>query len=60
LAVQYTDDGAGMGPTVKYGNGLRNTENRIKGIGGQITFDPMPTKGSKILLIMPIEYDSHD
>ncbi|WP_168208810.1 tetratricopeptide repeat protein [Chitinophaga sp. XS-30] len=50
--IHYTDDGIGLPPQFKYGNGLRNTENRIKKIGGQFTFEH-PAKGLKIHISFP-------
>lgn len=53
VQMLYTDDGIGISPQVKYGNGLQNTENRIKRIGGQYTFEH-PAKGLKIRISFPI------
>jgi tetratricopeptide (TPR) repeat protein len=50
--IHYTDDGIGLPPQFKYGNGLLNTENRIKKIGGRYTFEH-PTKGLKIHISFP-------
>jgi tetratricopeptide (TPR) repeat protein len=52
IYIRYTDDGVGFSPQVKYGNGLRNTGNRIKKIGGQFTFEH-PAKGLKIYISFP-------
>lgn len=54
LKIQYMDDGIGFPPTFQYGNGLTNTGNRIKNIGGQIIFDKIATKGLKIQIHLPI------
>jgi len=54
LKIQYTDDGIGLPSTFQYGNGLTNTGNRIKSIGGQIIFDKNTTKGLKIQVHLPI------
>jgi signal transduction histidine kinase/Flp pilus assembly protein TadD len=54
VAIQYTDDGIGLKPTFQYGNGLTNTENRIKSINGQVIFDKAGTKGLKIRISFPI------
>ncbi len=51
--ILYTDDGIGLSPQVKFGNGLQNTENRIKRIGGQYTFEH-PAKGLKFHISFPI------
>lgn len=52
IQIHYNDDGVGLTPAFKYGNGLTNTETRIKGIGGRITFGPT-TKGLKIHISFP-------
>ncbi|MDA3613773.1 ATP-binding protein [Polluticaenibacter yanchengensis] len=54
VKIQYIDDGCGLAPGQKYGNGLNNTVSRINSIGGQITFDSSFSQGLKILLIIPI------
>jgi len=54
LTIHYTDDGIGLPSPVHYGNGLTNTENRIKGIGGRIIFEKTTTKGLKIQVCCPI------
>lgn len=53
----YTDNGIGISSQVKYGNGLRNTENRIKKIGGEYNFEH-PEKGTGIHISFPIAYSS--
>ncbi|SEM40888.1 TPR repeat-containing protein [Chitinophaga rupis] len=57
LHIHYTDDGIGLPPQFKYGNGLRNTENRIKRIGGQYKFEH-PDKGLKMHISFPIAQPS--
>lgn len=54
LNIQYTDDGKGLPPGFHYNNGLRNTETRISGVGGSISFDTTTPKGLKIQLYIPI------
>lgn len=54
LKIQYTDDGIGLPPAFRYGNGLTNTENRITNIGGQIIFEKQRTNGLKIEIYLPI------
>ena len=52
IQIQYSDDGVGLPPDFHNGNGLTNTENRIKKIGGSITFGET-TKGVKICISIP-------
>ncbi|WP_223708817.1 tetratricopeptide repeat-containing sensor histidine kinase [Niabella beijingensis] len=54
LTIDYTDDGIGLSPDFRYGNGLRNTETRIMNIGGTIIFNAKTSKGMKIQLTIPI------
>ncbi len=57
IHIHYTDNGIGISSQVKYGNGLRNTENRIKKIGGEYNFEH-PEKGTGIHISFPIAYSS--
>lgn len=54
LAIHYIDDGIGLAKAIPFKNGLRSTENRISGIGGNISFDTAKPKGLKIQLSIPI------
>jgi signal transduction histidine kinase len=45
LNITYKDNG--QGSELKLGNGLQNTENRIRAIGGSITFESQLQKGFK-------------
>lgn len=54
LSIRYTDDGLGLPPDLRYGTGLRNTENRIKELGGRITFARNNPKGLSIDIVLPI------
>ncbi|MGJ7031075.1 tetratricopeptide repeat-containing sensor histidine kinase [Niabella hirudinis] len=54
LRIRYTDDGIGIPPGFTYGNGLKNTENRIKSIGGRLIFDTSVTQGLKLELCLPL------
>lgn len=38
ILVDYRDNGIGMAPSAHRGIGLQNTENRIRAVGGKITF----------------------
>jgi hypothetical protein len=51
--IRYKDDGIGLKENVAYGNGLRNTGNRILGIGGKVIFDNNPGKGLTIEISFP-------
>ncbi len=52
IQINYLDDGVGLPSSFQYGNGLKNTENRIKRIGGNFTFEET-TKGVKINISIP-------
>ncbi|MBC9913890.1 tetratricopeptide repeat protein [Chitinophaga varians] len=53
VQILYTDNGIGIPAQVTYGNGLKNTETRIKRIGGKYRFEH-PVKGVKIHISFPI------
>lgn len=57
VQIHYTDNGIGISPQVKHGNGLQNTGNRIKRIDGQYIFEH-PAKGLKINISFPIVQSS--
>ncbi|RFN58843.1 tetratricopeptide repeat-containing sensor histidine kinase [Marixanthomonas ophiurae] len=50
ITIDYNDNGDGC--SLKKGNGLQNTENRIKTIGGTITFDSQVNNGFKSTIIL--------
>lgn len=52
--IVYTDNGIGFPEDTVFGNGLNNTENRIIGIGGVLTFDNKLDKGIRITLCLPL------
>lgn len=54
LNIAYKDNGIGLPKTPKFNNGLRNTGNRINGIGGTITFDAKVDKGTSIQIVVPL------
>jgi signal transduction histidine kinase len=54
INIIYSDDGIGFPEEFKYGNGLQNTGNRIKGIEGTITFDKNPGNGIRITISFPV------
>jgi len=54
--ILYQDDGVGLGPDFRQGNGLTNTENRINAIGGHIIFDRHSPHGLKLIITFPIAH----
>lgn len=54
VKIDYADDGIGMPANMKFGNGLKNTENRINSIGGELTFDRQASKGWQLTIYVPI------
>lgn len=52
--MDYVDNGIGFAANTTYGNGLTNTGNRIQHMGGTITFDTQPGKGTKIHIAVPL------
>ncbi|WP_290797867.1 tetratricopeptide repeat-containing sensor histidine kinase [Flavihumibacter sp. UBA7668] len=55
LKINYTDNGVGLPARLKFGNGLRNTENRIIGLNGWLNFKNNPLNGLKIQIHLPVE-----
>jgi signal transduction histidine kinase len=51
--ISYFDNGTGIPDGTPQKNGLKNTGNRIKEIGGQITFDSHGAKGLEIQISFP-------
>lgn len=51
--IRYSDDGVGLPGDIEFGNGLRNTVNRIKSIKGEIIFDRNSEQGLSILIKFP-------
>lgn len=51
--ITYSDNGVGLKQTTTDGRGLENTENRIKSIGGDITFDSTTHEGLQIQILFP-------
>jgi signal transduction histidine kinase len=54
LVISYRDDGVGFPPVVKYGNGLKSTETRIRRIGGELIFTNESGAGASIKIVIPI------
>jgi signal transduction histidine kinase len=53
LKIRYTDDGIGFPEASKFGNGLRNTENRILELNGRISFGQHQPTGLTIEIQLP-------
>ncbi len=53
IHLHYSDDGVGLPNPIPYGNGIRNTENRIKAIRGSITFGSTGTGGLDVQIDFP-------
>jgi signal transduction histidine kinase len=51
--ISYFDNGTGIPDGTSQKNGLKNTGNRIKDIGGEITFDSHSVKGLQIQISFP-------
>ena len=55
LKIKYTDNGLGMGNAEnKKLSGIKNTENRIENIGGDINFEKNLQKGLQVNMSIPI------
>jgi len=52
--IHYSDDGKGFPSDLEYGNGLRNTVNRIKSLNGEIIFGKSE-KGASIVISFPLQ-----
>lgn len=55
LKIYYTDNGVGLPANLIFGNGLRNTENRIIRLNGWLNFENNPSSGLKIQIHLPVE-----
>jgi signal transduction histidine kinase len=53
LKIKYTDDGIGLPEASKFGNGLKNTENRIFELKGRISFEQHQPTGLTIDIHLP-------
>ena len=54
IKVYYTDNGLGMSQEQVFKNGLTNTGNRIRSIGGSITFGEGTTGGLQVQIAFPV------
>ncbi len=61
LHFTITDDGRGLdGQPPTDGYGLRNMRDRARLLGGELTITSLPTRGTAVTLIIPLEEHQHD
>lgn len=53
LLVSYRDNGIGFPAGIRNGKGLHNTENRIRALGGSLTFEQQEKPGACIQISIP-------
>ncbi len=53
--ITYKDDGTGFPPDIEFGNGLRNTVNRIKLLNGEVIFGKSDKAGASVAINFPLE-----
>jgi tetratricopeptide (TPR) repeat protein len=54
LGVYYSDNGLGIAKGLPFGNGLNSTGNRIKSLGGDISFETGSNGGLRIEIKVPL------
>lgn len=54
IALSVQDDGAGFIPRPGNGHGLPNMQARAAALGGNLTIESTPGKGTRVLLVLPI------
>jgi signal transduction histidine kinase len=54
IMIYYTDNGVGILDGTKFKNGLTNTGNRIKSVGGNVTFGSGTTGGLNVQMQLPV------
>ncbi len=54
LVVQVKDNGRGLQPSAKNGNGLHNMRDRLQSIGGTFDFTTEPGSGTTIIFRVPL------
>jgi signal transduction histidine kinase len=55
LRFEVRDDGAGFDPPVgEFNGGLRNMRDRMDAVGGRLTLDSAPGRGTRILGLVPV------
>ena len=52
--IQYMDDGNGFPAALEYGNGLKNTVNRINSLGGETIFGKSEKAGASVTISFPL------
>jgi signal transduction histidine kinase len=57
LSVEVRDDGQGFDPrrAEEHGSGLRNMRDRIEAVGGTLTVESGPGRGTRILVYVPLD-----
>lgn len=53
--VIYKDDGTGFPDNVEYGNGLKNTVNRILSLNGEVNFGKSEKGGASVSISFPLQ-----
>jgi signal transduction histidine kinase len=58
IRVQITDDGIGFSPERLRGMGILGMEERVKRLGGSLTIESAPGKGTTVLAELPVEHST--
>jgi signal transduction histidine kinase len=58
IRVQITDDGIGFSPERVRGMGILGMEERVKRLGGSLTIESAPGKGTTVLAELPVEHST--
>lgn len=53
--IRYKDDGIGLPHAVQFGNGLRNTVNRINSLSGAVNFEKSNKAGVSLAISFPLQ-----
>jgi signal transduction histidine kinase len=54
LRFEVRDDGPGFGAADADGSGLRNMRDRIEAIGGELTIESVPGRGTRVAGWVPL------